>query len=199
MKKLLIAGSALLAGALAYHLLQPAPQPVSEATARPAPSSDIPENTVLRTNADAQEVFRRAFWRDPSMEDQILHAERREWVSENDNVRRWQWFLHLKPSPGFSAWLRETNPFNLAPSSTSSVAPSASFPVWFPMGAALKNLTVLQAADHAMTIILDPASGQLYATDCGHGFAAAPGATVATPSGAPIALRQEPPPPRARN
>jgi hypothetical protein len=40
---------------------------------------------------EAEEVFKRAFWRRPSAEDRILKAERHEW-HDAEGVSRWQWF-----------------------------------------------------------------------------------------------------------
>ena len=198
MKKLLIAGSALPAAALAYYFLQPDPQ-LDLATARPATLSDIPEKSVLRTNADAWEVFRRTFWRDPAPEDRILHAGRREWVGKSDNVRRWQWFPAVEPGAALTTWLKETNPFNLARIASLPPKVADGLPSWFPSGPTLTGLEVFQSPNQAMTIIFDPAGSRLFATDNGHGFAAAEHPAANASSTPPIAPRQDPSPTRARN
>ena len=88
---------------------------------------------MLHANAVAPEVFRRAFWRDPSPEDRIPHAERREWISDNDNVRRWQWFLAVERGSVLTTRLRTGNPFNLARIATVLPATALGTPSWFPV------------------------------------------------------------------
>lgn len=135
---------------------------------------------------DAKEVFRRAFWREPAAEDRILHAERREWVSGRDGVRRWQWFLAVEPSAALSAWLRESNPFNVAQVEHATFQRADSSPAWFPAAPRLARCQIQQTAHQGMTFIFDTAENVLYATDTGHGFAtgrqqkqvAAPSTTV---------------------
>lgn len=143
--------------------------PVEEVEVESAPA---PEKVELRTNRDEQEVFQRAFWREPGPEDRILHAERREWVSEKDGVRRWQWFIAVQPGAEFSTWLREQNPFSLQPVTADRVRRAeAPNPEWFPSGQALAGADLRQTSDGGMTVIT--AGGIVYATDTGHGFAVA--------------------------
>ncbi len=132
------------------------------------------ENVTLRTNDNPQEVFQRAFWRRPTADDRILHAERREWVSEEDCVRRWQWFLAVEPGAALDQWLRKENPFGLA--KVTSAAPFDGFaqsPSWFPTEGELTRCEIHRAAGNRMTLIFEPAKKVLYATDAGHGFAIA--------------------------
>lgn len=177
MKALLIATIALALGALGYFFLAPPPQASPEPRAetgltagQPAP---VEEKLTLQTSADAAEVFRRAFWREPAAEDRILHAQRREWVSEEDGVRRWQWFLAVEPGAELSRWLREENPFRLMAISTPGApAKIPAAPDWFPTDGPAGGV-VQRSPDGAMQLIFDPAANVFYVTDAGHGFAVA--------------------------
>lgn len=160
----------IAAGAYLIHSAAPPPQPAPVVTTAPPPE----ENLTLRTNADPQEVFQRAFWRRPTAEDRILHAERREWVSEEDGVRRWQWFLAVEPSAALNQWLHEDNAFGLSRvASGTSIEILRQSPSWFPEQSETIGCEIHQAAGKKMTLIFDPAKKVLYATDAGHGFAAA--------------------------
>lgn len=144
----------------------------SESPLAIAPVPPPPESLALQTNTDSQEVFRRAFWREPAPNDKILHAERREWVSEENGVRVWQWFLAVEPAPELVTWLREQNPFNLAKSSqTTPIASRGGIPAWFPATAELNKFEVQQASTGGLTLLYDATQNRLYATDTGHGFA----------------------------
>lgn len=168
---LAISAVALLAASYFYFSPVPVPKPTPVVTATPLPPE---ENITLRTNDDPQDVFQRAFWRRPTADDRILHAERREWVSEEDGVRRWQWFLAVEPGAALDQWLREDNAFGLA-----KVASAASFigfgqmPSWFPKKGELAKCEIHQAPGKKMTLIFDSRKKALYATDAGHGFAVA--------------------------
>lgn len=185
MKRLLVCCFALTLLAAAAFRWMPAPAPLSlpepTTATSPAPPEPPAEKVTLRTNANAVEVFRRAFWREPAADDRIVHAERREWVNDQDGVRRWQWFLAVQPSLGFSTWLRDTNPFNLAKAQRASFSFAQSSPEWFPATADLAPHDILQAADGGMTLIFDQKSQMLYATDSGHGFAAVPKQSASRP------------------
>jgi hypothetical protein len=126
-------------------------------TPRPAPE----ENLTLRTNDDPQDVFQRVFWRRPTAEDRILHAERREWVSKKDGVRRWQWFLAVKPGTALKQWLLEDNAFGL--DKVASAAPFtglAHLPSWFPTQSELAKCEIRQAASSKMTLMFDSKKNQ---------------------------------------
>ncbi|MFT5191293.1 MAG: hypothetical protein ACI9DF_006049 [Verrucomicrobiales bacterium] len=56
-----------------------------------------PESPTVADEA-AIEVFQRAFWKRPTSEDKILHAERREWTGD-DGQLQWHWFLVVELSP----------------------------------------------------------------------------------------------------
>ena len=84
------------------------------------PPTDI-ENDPLR-------IFQRAFWASPAPEDDILHAERREW-KDADDVQKWQWFLVVEPSAALLKRLRDDNAFGLIPAAATS--PPTDAPEWF--------------------------------------------------------------------
>ena len=133
----------------------PAAQPTTTATA---------DGMSLMTATDPTLVFRKAFWRSPASDDQILHAERREWSAE-DGVKKWQWFIAVKPGPQLLAWLK-SNPFSLAPRKS---APNFEKPpAWFPKTSA--DFQIQQNAEARLTLMLSADEKQLYATDSGFGF-----------------------------
>jgi hypothetical protein len=109
-------------------------------------------------------VFKKAFWRQPSSEDKILHAERREW-SADDGVRKWQWFIIVTPGPQLVEWLA-TNPFSLA--STSSPAAIHNPPTWFPKPTT--DFQIHQNPEGHFILMFSRDGKHLYATDSGHGF-----------------------------
>jgi len=136
------------------------------------PPAEHPEapGTTLQTTRDAEEIFRRAFWRDPAPEDLILHAERREWHSETDGVRRWQWFIEIEPGPAFHDWFFIENPFRLAPADPPPpLAEAATAPAWFPRQPPA-SATVHQNPEGTFVVIYHPQQNKLHATDNGHGF-----------------------------
>ncbi|MEM0896544.1 MAG: hypothetical protein AAGJ79_06625 [Verrucomicrobiota bacterium] len=128
----------------------------------------MPEKTstgaVPDTSAPPEEVFKRAFWRNPTKDDVILEAERREW-SDTNGVREWQWFLKVRPSHQLVDYLREQNAFHLA--SAPAIAPIPDPPAWF--SPAALDAKVLQSASATMQLVFG-ADGILYATDHGGGF-----------------------------
>jgi hypothetical protein len=77
---------------------------------------------------DPVKIFQRAFWANPTSEDKILHAERREW-SGADGLEKWEWFLVVEPSPALLKRLRDDNAFGLIPAA--SAAATANAPGWF--------------------------------------------------------------------
>lgn len=220
----LVALAAVLAlgGAVTFYLTRPkivpasaavpAPSPVEPAPSVPAgippptppaaPPPPLPadlaplqEKTAYHADTAATEVFRRAFWRDPAPADRILQAERREWVGERDGVRRWQWFIILDPGPDLAAWLREKNPFGLAPSAPADLRfDAASQPAWFPAKVtALPEVDCFQSSDGAMVLLREKAAGRLYVSDRGHGFAAAPPPPAPPSNGAGLIPGREQP------
>lgn len=173
--KLALVLLAALGVAAAWFLIQPdAPPPppaAPPASAAGTAPAKVPaeEPLALRRNEDSVEVFRRAFWRDPASTDRILHAERREWISAQDGVRRWQWFLAVAPGPELAAWL-QGNPFRLARVAKPAFNASER-PAWFPDAPTLAQLEVEQSPEPGMTLAWDRARNVLYATDGGGGFA----------------------------
>ena len=114
---------------------------------------------------DAEEIFKKAFWRRPSPADQIQHAERHEW-RDADGLERWQWFLVVSASPELIKYLRDDNAFGLVPASAAPVVSEA--PAWFRFKP--EEVTVLQAPYAGMRLIFSKSDNTLYATDSGRGF-----------------------------
>lgn len=172
-RRILLAAAVVALLAAACWFLRPKPD--SPLVTMPPPiAPPEEENLTLRTIDDPQEVFQRAFWRRPTADDRILHAERREWVSVEDGVRRWQWFLAVEPGAALDQWLREENAFGLA--KVTNATPFDGFaplPSWFPKKEKLARYEIHQAAGQRMKLIFDPAKDVLYAADAGHGFAVA--------------------------
>jgi hypothetical protein len=127
-------------------------------------------------------VFQKAFWKRPTPEDQILHAERREW-QDKDGLSKWQWFIAVKPSPALVDHLITDNAFMLT-ASRSGGRQHAEVPEWFPTEAP----QVLTNPSGSFRILWDKKANLLHATDSGSGFG--PGApeparvvTVTQPEG----------------
>lgn len=158
--------SAVLAGALGalgYRWAAPAARPVLASVIKSVPSRPPP--TV--TSTDAVDVFQKAFWKRPSAEDQILHAERREW-KDRRGVSQWQWFLVVRASAGLLHHLKDNNAFNLQPAK--AVSSIAGAPGWFSFDEA--GVSTLQSGDGAMRVMFDTTSPVVYATAQGGGFRA---------------------------
>ena len=114
---------------------------------------------------DSVEIFKRAFWRRPAPDDEILHAERQEW-SDAEGLQRWRWFLVVKPSPALVKNLREENAFGLLPSEP--VPPPGDAPGWFAFPAG--DFELLQSPDRTMRLFFSKTDNTLYATAAGRGF-----------------------------
>jgi hypothetical protein len=114
---------------------------------------------------DAEEIFKKAFWRRPSPTDQIQHAERHEW-RDADGLVRWQWFLVVSASPELIKYLRDDNAFGLVPASTVPMISEA--PAWFRFKP--EDLTVLQASNAGIRLMFSKSDNTIYATDSGRGF-----------------------------
>jgi hypothetical protein len=163
--RILLAAAAvalLAAGTYCFYCFLPAPPPPGETAVATAPPPE--EKVTLRTNNDPQEVFHRAFWQRPSPEDRILHAERREWSDEN-GVKRWQWFLAVEPSPALVKRLRVDNAFGVRPLNTAPSIPAA--PPWFKVPG---DVETLAAAHGNLRLLFTKSDKLLYATDHGGGF-----------------------------
>lgn len=153
-------------------------------SAAPVKPSDIAwrQGKPSTTVTDAEEIFKRALWRRPSKDDQILHAERHEW-RDADGLQRWQWFLVVKASPELIKYLRDDNAFGLMPASAVPVISEA--PAWFRFKP--EDVTVLQAPHAGMRLMFSKSDNTLYATDSGRGF------TKGAPEPAPATQGAQPP------
>jgi len=147
-------------GWLAWRAEDAGPQP----TADPAPVSWQGAPPTLTLN-DAEEIFKKAFWRQPAADDEILNAVRHEW-SDEEGLLRWQWFLAVKASPGLIRYLRDDNAFGLVPAS--SVPLSSEAPAWFRFDQG--EVAPLQSPQSSMQLIFSKHDNTLYATASGRGF-----------------------------
>lgn len=120
------------------------------------------------------EVFHKAFWQRPTVDDRILHAERREWVDEG-GLQKWQWFLVVDASPALLKRLREDNVFGLRAVGEAPAWRNA--PEWFRIPPS--GVEFMTSATGAFCLILEPTGRRIYATDSGNGFR--PGAVDAVP------------------
>jgi hypothetical protein len=114
---------------------------------------------------DAEEIFKRAFWRRPENDDELLHAVRHEW-NDADGLQRWQWFLVVKASPKLIKDLRDDNAFGLVPGSSVSRNPEA--PNWFMFKP--DDFSIFRSPHSGMRLMFSKTDNTLYATDSGRGF-----------------------------
>jgi hypothetical protein len=126
--------------------------------------SDL-SNPSKATNITPAEVFRKAFWKHPTANDHILHAERREWTDAH-GIQQWRWFIVVEPSPELIKYLRTDNAFNLVPSAVQPSRDNA--PAWFAPVA--DEVETLSAAQSHLCLSFSKAAPLLYATDAGSGF-----------------------------
>ena len=163
MKKrfLIPAAGVLLAIGVIVFLTQKKPKP-------PEIPQSVSDQLVLNTSTDPTLVFQKAFWRRPDSDDKILHAERREWSEQGKDVRKWQWFLAVQPSPELAEWL-QTNPFSLSPSAEPlKYKEAAPKPDWFPND--FSGFDILKAPQSRLVLIFSAKKNLLYAMDSGAGF-----------------------------
>lgn len=118
-----------------------------------------------KTVTDAEEIFKRAFWRRSGDGDEIINAERHEW-RDADGLQRWQWFLVVKASPGLIKYLRDDNAFGLVPATSAPVIAEA--PAWFRFNP--KEVALLQSSQPGMLLMFSNSDHTLYATASGRGF-----------------------------
>ena len=140
------------------------PEKESHAVQQVIISTATADGMKLVTNTDPTLVFQKAFWRRPSSDDKILHAERREWSSA-DGVQKWQWFISVRPGPQLLEWLK-SNPFSLT--STESPPSPKQAPAWFPQKTG--NFQTQQNTEGRFILMLSSDQKQLFATDSGEGF-----------------------------
>jgi hypothetical protein len=161
----------------------------------PAPDTVIWQGTPPTvTITDAEEIFKKAFWRRPAADDEILHAVRHEW-SDEGGLLRWQWFLVVKASPGLVRYLRDDNAFGLAPAGSPSVIPEA--PAWFRFDPA--EVVRLQSPQSALQLIFSNHDSTIHATASGRGFTRGSPEPAPAVQGAPSPGRiPTTPPPRPK-
>ncbi len=159
MKVAVLIAAVIALVALGFYLVpREEPEPVVQASLeRPRPNTVVSDPTV---------VFQRAFWKHPLADDRIHHAERREWSDEN-GVKRWQWFISVDPSAELVKHLREDNAFGLVPMKSSAEVRDA--PPWFTFES--EDIEVIGAQGGNMRLSFSN-SGRLFATDSGGGFQA---------------------------
>ncbi len=169
-KKLAGAAGLLALAVAGWALTRPRPAP----PAPPAVTAPAADGSTLTTVADPAQVFQKAFWRRPEAADTILHAERREWSTPADGVKRWQWFLSVEPGPGLKEYLA-ANPFALAPvppaeePAAFAAALGASPPEWFPKNG--KGYQIQKHLSGSFLLLTSEDGKTLHATDTGTGFA----------------------------
>lgn len=151
--------AAVMLGGLGFYLLRPAQHPdVAKPRSEPA-------NPPTSTVNDPIEVFQKAFWKRPGMNDKVLHAERREWA-DGECVKRWQWFIAVEPSPELVKHLREDNAFSLVPAAPVPSIPGA--PAWFAFQP--KEFEVFRLPHGNMRVLFSTTKPLVLATDSGGGF-----------------------------
>jgi hypothetical protein len=159
MKRLLIPLTALIVAAIGWHLASPKSDK-SDLSDSPDPTFQKPTNTIT----DPASVFQKAFWKNPTAEDQILHAERHEWQDKN-GLSKWQWFLAVKPSSALVDHLITQNAFMLV--KAAKPLPS-NLPQWFQTSAEfIETYTNPNGTFH---LLWDKEENLLHATDSGSGF-----------------------------
>lgn len=155
---------------------------------RPGEAPDLAPGETLEKSFPPHLIFRLAFWRPPTPEDRILHADRREW-SDAQGVTRWEAFLAVEPGPALHEWLA-TNPFSLA-TVPSMVRDIPKPPAWFPKKTA--GFTIQQALHGHMVLLTAPGGSPVYLADHGKGFARVSETPVpATPAPTPTPANRLP-------
>jgi hypothetical protein len=147
---------------LAYSLCKPVVAP-------PVTSSIAEDGSSVFSIQDPKVVFKKAFWRHPGEDDQILHAERREW-STADGVGRWQWFIEVHPGTAMKEWL-VTNPFSLAPARSDVEISGGGAPPWFTISKPGRK--IFQKQGGGFTLFYSADGTRVFAMDSGYGFATA--------------------------
>lgn len=149
---------------------QPAPAPAR--TDPPAVVQPAGQGGTVAISRAREEIFRRAFWRQPSAADRIVLADRREWSDQNQEVQRWQWFLQVQPGPALLQALRDPATFGLfRTAQPRPLAKQVTAPAWFPAVGQIAGCEILQAPGGGLTVYYRAADNVLFATDAGRGFA----------------------------
>jgi hypothetical protein len=143
-----------------------------DARRKTPPAASLPRNPNenLRSDWPAEEVFRRAFWRNPGPDDKILEAVRTE-SSGEDGVNRWVWFIKIHPGSALLRDLRNPATFGLIPTTGPPPLPEEiSRPEWFPLIKAGAGIEIIRHPSQPLTIQYHTKDNLLYASDHGRGF-----------------------------
>ncbi|RYD33806.1 MAG: hypothetical protein EOP86_12490, partial [Verrucomicrobiaceae bacterium] len=132
---------------------------------QPVPAAGVNETPPSRIVSDGPAIFKKAFWREPSADDQIANAERREW-SDAEGVTRWEWFIEVNASPDLLKYLREDNPFGLRRTSPAPLPEGP--PAWFTF--APEEVDVLKSGTGRLQMIFSKHNNKILATSSGNGF-----------------------------
>jgi hypothetical protein len=158
---------------LALPVEAPPPAASPAQPAAPEPSIAWEAEPPAAIEEEAEEVFKRAFWRRPGADDRILHAVRHAW-HDAAGVSRWQWFLIVDPSAGLLQDLRARNVFSLVPG---TIPASREAPAWFSYDR--EAVASWRSLDGRMQLAFRHTDDRIYACASGLGFtkgAAAPSA-----------------------
>lgn len=155
---------ALLPAGLIFYLFSSRERPIPLPTTMDTPVVWVsePPTTIV---SDKEEIFKRAFWRQPSSEDRILQAARYDW-SDEEGLNRLQWYLLVQPSADLFSYLGEKNAFGLLPGKEVPDFPEA--PAWFTPSAASNR--IFRANDDSFWLLFNESGDRLYATGVGRGF-----------------------------
>ncbi len=158
MKAFLVISAVLIVGLIGWRMASP--EKTSDRSHTTSLTYNSPPPTT--TNTNPTEVFQKAFWKQPTPEDEILRAERKEWA-DNSGLSKWQWFLSVKPSAALVEHLITQNAFMLRRSE-----PPSKLPEGFPESA--KGYETYSNASGAFWILWNKEENLLHATDSGSGF-----------------------------
>lgn len=158
MKAFVVIAIALTVGFIGWRMASPKADPTHPSDLSDGPKQPPPTTTLT----DPITVFQKAFWKRPTSEDHILHAERREWQSQ-DGLSKWQWFISVQPSSAIVDHLITNNAFMLRRSE-----PPSKLPESFPKSA--EGYEAYTNATGAFLILWDKEKNLLHATDSGSGF-----------------------------
>lgn len=126
---------------------------------------------TLEESWPAEEVFRRAFWRNPTSSDRIVHAIRQE-RSALDGVNHWAWFVMLHPGEDLLSALKNPSTFDLISTENPRKWEPSELPLpkWFtPKSSA--GWEIYQHPVQPLTLFYQPEENLLFASDYGQGFA----------------------------
>lgn len=196
---ILLPTAALLAAGAAWHhwshrhhtaySAQPEtalPAPPASSIAHIGPATPPPDHVTT----DSAAIFKKAFWRDPSPEDHIAHAERREW-RDGQGVTRWEWFLEVAASPALVKYLRDDNAFGLLPVSEKPSALPETRPAWFDFNPI--ETDAFTSRTGKLRLHFSKKDNKLYASNAGQGFQRGAPAPATASTEAAAVTRPAPP------